>query len=90
MYDWKRLKNYGLWVSIFALVPLVLEGFNVNILPKNYSEIVTTVLSILVMAGILNNPTTKSKGFSDDKLEARTLDEISENNIIKESKNKQI
>lgn len=65
-FDWKRLKNYGLWVSIFALAPMVLEGFGVKVLPDNYQAIVTAVLGILVTAGILNNPTTQNKGFLDD------------------------
>ena len=37
--DLSRFKNYGLWVSIFALIPLVLQGFGVNVLPGNYEEI---------------------------------------------------
>ena len=65
-FDWKRLKNYGLWVSVLALVPMVLEGFGVEILPDNYQMIATSVLGILVTAGILNNPTTANKGFLDD------------------------
>ncbi len=90
MLDLKRFKNYGLWVSIFALIPLILEGFKIHILPDNYSQIVTAILSILVMAGILNNPTTKTKGFIDDKdnLEPKTLDEVSEKTIKRENKNK--
>ena len=87
MLNLKRFKNYGLWVSIFALIPLILEGFDVHILPDNYSQIVTAILSILVMAGLLNNPTTKSKGFTDDKdLEPKTLDEISKETIKRENK----
>ncbi|MGL5415684.1 MAG: phage holin [Clostridium sp.] len=62
-----RFKNYGLWVSIAALVPMVLQGFGVKVLPDNYNQIVTAILSILVMAGILNNPTTETKGYLDDK-----------------------
>jgi uncharacterized membrane protein len=62
-----RFKNYGLWVSIFALVPMVLEACNVRILPANYDTIVNTLLGILVVAGILNNPTTENKGYLDDK-----------------------
>ncbi|MGL5646764.1 MAG: holin [Clostridium sp.] len=65
--DLSRFKNYGLWISVAALVPMVLKGFNINVLPENYNEIITAVLGILVMAGILNNPTTESKGFLDDK-----------------------
>ena len=38
-----RFKNYGLWVSIFALIPLVLQGFGVDVLPGNYEEIVVAL-----------------------------------------------
>lgn len=62
-----RFKNYGLWVSIAALVQMVLHGFGLKVLPDNYNEIVTAILGILVMAGILNNPTTGNKGYLDDK-----------------------
>lgn len=67
MYDWNMLKNYRLWLAIFALIPLVLEGFNLSILPSNYNEIVTLILSILVMGGILNNPNTDKVELKDDK-----------------------
>ncbi|WP_297520415.1 holin [uncultured Clostridium sp.] len=65
-FNWKRLKNYGLWVSVLALAPMLLDGFGVDILPANYEIITTAVLGILVTAGILNNPTTSNKGFLDD------------------------
>ncbi|MEG0013884.1 MAG: holin [Cellulosilyticaceae bacterium] len=61
----ERWKNYGLWVSIAALIPLVLSSFGINIIP-NYQEIVNAILTILVTAGILNNPTTVTKWFKDD------------------------
>lgn len=62
----ERFKNYGLWLSIFAFIPLLLKGFGVDILPANYSEIVTAFLGILVMAGILNDPNTEEKWYLDD------------------------
>lgn len=62
----ERLKNYGLWLSVAALIPMILKGFNVNILPSNYEQITMAILSILVMAGILNNPTTSNRGYLDD------------------------
>ena len=65
--DTSRFKNYGLWVSVCALVPMVFKTFGVNMLPENYNDIVYAILSILVMAGILSNPNTSNKGFLDDK-----------------------
>lgn len=64
--NWSRLKNYGLWVAILALIPLILKQFGVYIIPEEYTQITTAILSILVLAGILNNPTTENKGFLDD------------------------
>lgn len=66
-----RLRNYGLWISVAALIPMVLKGFNINILPENYDQIIIAILSILVMAGILNNPTTECRGFLDDSGECK-------------------
>lgn len=62
-----RWKNYGLWVSIAAFIPLLLQGFGLNLLPENYDIIVNALLGILVTAGIISNPTADSKGYLDDK-----------------------
>lgn len=62
-----RFKNYGVWVSIFALIPIVLKGIGLNIIPDDYNTVVTGILTILVTLGILNNPTTCNKGYLDDK-----------------------
>jgi len=67
LMDCNRFKNYGLWIAILAFIPLLLEALGLNILPKNYNELITSLLGILVLAGILNNPTTENKGFFDDK-----------------------
>ncbi|WP_032120842.1 holin [Clostridium amazonitimonense] len=64
----KRLRNYGLWISIFAFIPLLLKGFNINILPQNYEEIVSSLLAILVMAGLISNPATENKWYLDDEI----------------------
>ena len=60
----KRFENYGLWVAIFAFIPLLLQGFGVDILPANYESIINAFLGILVLAGILNNPSSGT-GFQD-------------------------
>lgn len=65
--DWSRFKNYGLWVSILALIPMILSAFGVHIVPEEYQTITNTILSILVALGIVNNPTTQAKWFNDDK-----------------------
>ena len=60
-----KFKNVGLWISVAALIPMVFKGFNINILPVNYNEIVNTLLGILILAGILNNPSNGS-GYTDN------------------------
>lgn len=67
----KRLKNYGLWVAIFAYLPIISESlgyYHINLpLPGNYDKLVIGLLGILVLLGILSNPTTENKFFGDDK-----------------------
>ncbi|HAT4308080.1 hypothetical protein [Clostridium perfringens] len=86
MYDWNMLKNYRLWLAIFALIPLVLEGFNLSILPSNYNEIVTLILSILVMGGILNNPNTDKVELKDDKVSENCTKKITSSEVEEENK----
>lgn len=66
----KRFRNYALWVAIFALVALLpdtLGTYDINlILPGNYGKLVEVILSILVLAGVINNPTTERKDWLDD------------------------
>ncbi|MBX4271465.1 phage holin [Clostridium estertheticum] len=57
-FNLSRFKNYSLWVSIIALVPLVLSGFGIAIVPATYTAITNSVLAILVTLGILSNPLT--------------------------------
>jgi uncharacterized membrane protein len=66
MLDKKRLRNYGLWVAVAAFIPMLLEAFGLDVLPENYNQIVKSFLGILVLLGIINNPTTENPGFKDD------------------------
>ncbi|MCF0148636.1 MAG: holin [Clostridium sp.] len=72
--DWSRFKNYGLWVSILALIPMILSAFGVKVVPEEYESIMNTVLSILVALGIISNPTTESKWYIDDKNNTNNID----------------
>jgi len=65
-----RFKNYGLLLAIFAFIPMFLQSFGVNVLPINYTEIVNAFLGILVLAGVINNPTSGS-GYVDEKTELK-------------------
>lgn len=66
----ERWKNYGLWISLFALLGLLLSDFGK--LPSNYAEYVDIILSILVMAGIISNPTSGT-GYLDIKEKSKEL-----------------
>jgi uncharacterized membrane protein len=61
----KRLKNYGLWLAVTALVGMILQDLGVNIAPERYQAYVDAVLTILVLAGIVNNP-SQGNGFRDE------------------------
>ena len=79
MYDWNMLKNYRLWLAIFALIPLILEGFNLSILPSNYNEIVTLILSILV-------PNTDKVRLKEDKESESCTKKITSSEVEEEKK----
>ncbi|PRR83402.1 phage holin [Clostridium vincentii] len=78
MIDKSRLKNYGLWVSIAALIPLLLQGFGLDVLPDNYNAIINAILSILIMLGLINNPTTECKWFRDDENNPKCIERYKE------------
>lgn len=69
-----RWKNYALWLAIASLVPLLADALKVYdisiVLPGNYEKLVTAILGILVLAGILNSPTTKNRWYKDDDNES--------------------
>jgi len=78
--DFSRFRNYGLWLSIFAFIPMLLKAFGVDIIPANYDELVSAFLGILVLAGILSNPTTNVKWFLDDPKDDENPEENQEEN----------
>lgn len=65
--NWKsRLQNYGFWTGVIALLLLLLERFGVEFVANSFQGLVDIILAILVLLGIINNPTTTKKGFGDD------------------------
>jgi uncharacterized membrane protein len=65
-----RWRNAGLYVSVISFIPIVLESFGVTVLPEQLGavkEALLALISLLVVFGILSNPTTENKGYSDDK-----------------------
>jgi uncharacterized membrane protein len=62
----KRFKNYGLWVAVAALVGMILQDAGISITPEKYDDYVNAILTVLVLAGIVNNPTS-GRGFRDEE-----------------------
>ena len=59
-----KLKNYGLWVSLFSVVGMALIDFEVIGELGRYEMYVQVVLSILVALGVVSNP-KEGKGYID-------------------------
>lgn len=62
-----RLKNYGLWVSVASLSFMLIQEFGVQITPEKWELYINSILGILILLGIINNPTTNNRGFGDDE-----------------------
>lgn len=59
-----KLKNYGLWVAVAALIYLVLEDMGFHIDPTRWETYVSLIMFILVTAGLVSSP-EKGKWFND-------------------------
>lgn len=57
-----KWKNYGLWVSIISTVSLAFTEF----LPSNFEAIGNSLLSTLVVLGIISNP-SQGQGYIDEE-----------------------
>ena len=59
----KRLNNKGTIISLVALIVSLLVQFGLNIDSDKVIGIVQTVCSILILLGLLNDPTENSTGY---------------------------
>ena len=56
--NWKnRLTNYNFWISIFSAVLLILQALKIEFDIAYVNEIFTAVLGLLVVIGIVSDPT---------------------------------
>ena len=56
--NWKnRLTNYNFWISIFSAVLLILQALKIEFNIAYVNEIFTAVLGLLVVIGIISDPT---------------------------------
>lgn len=59
--NWKnRLKNYNFWISMFSAVLLILQALKLEFDVAYVNEIFTAVLGLLVVVGIIIDPTKTS------------------------------
>lgn len=63
----ERLTNYAFWTSLLALIPVIGQMFDLFTLPSEYDTLCNAFLTFLIAAGIVNNPTTDKKWFTDDE-----------------------
>ena len=55
-----RWKNYGLWISMFSLVGIILQAAGafkaIGLTDETYNNVIQAVLTILTAAGVISNP----------------------------------
>ena len=57
--NWRvRLRNKTFWLTLVPLLVLLTQQLGLNLVPKNWESIFGTVMAILTVVGIINDPTT--------------------------------
>lgn len=57
--NWRvRLRNKTFWLTLVPLLVLLTQQIGLNWVPENWESIFTTVMAILTVVGIVNDPTT--------------------------------
>lgn len=64
-----RLQSKFFWVALISLIVLLTQQLGFDIFPKNWEEVLNTVLSILILLGVINDPTTKGLNDSEQALD---------------------
>ncbi len=94
--NWKnRLTNYNFWISIFSAVLLILQALKIEFDIAYVNEIFTAVLGLLVVIGIISDPTrTTTKQNSTPTIETKLKssnekieEKPSKQNVVEEQKN---
>jgi phi LC3 family holin len=62
-----RMRNKAFWVALISAIVLLIQQLGLkDLIPNNYGDIVNSVLTILVMLGIIVD--TSTSGISDKKV----------------------
>ena len=67
-----RLKNPSVIISIASQIITILMLLKVNVDESLIMGAITSITSVLVMLGIMSNPTTRNKGYGDDMIMCKT------------------
>lgn len=68
--NWKlRLQNKTFWATLIPLIVLLLQQLGLNFVPENWEEIFSTVMAILLLVGVINDPTTEGISDSDQAMD---------------------
>ncbi len=96
--NWKnRLTNYNFWISIFSAVLLILQALKIEFDIAYVNEIFTAVLGLLVVIGIISDPTRttiksteKTNAVLEKSAQAQLTQKPDEKIEIKEPENKEM
>lgn len=59
-----KLKNYGFWLSLAGAIVIFLQAVGIRMNVPYVNEIITSFMGILVVLGIISNPSS-GKGYKD-------------------------
>ena len=72
--NWKnRLTNYNFWVSIVSAVLLILQALKIKVDFIYVNEVSTAILGLLVVIGIINDPTKSTKNVKSSTEQTKGL-----------------
>lgn len=63
-----RFRNKTFWWTLVPLAVLLLQQLGLNIVPDNWRDIFTTIMSILTVVGVINDPTTHGMADSEQAM----------------------
>ncbi len=91
--NWKnRLSNYNFWLSMFSAVLLILQALKIEFDVVYVNEIFTAVLGLLVVVGIIIDPTksVKSEAKTEQKVEEKLTEKANKQEEAGEEKTEQL
>ena len=84
--NWKnRLKNYNFWISIFSAVLLILQALKIEFDIAYVNEIFTAVLGLLVVIGIISDPTRTTTKLTEET-STKTENAVASNDKVEDEK----